>query len=72
METTLSNPSLNATQLHLLKMFSFVKSEETFQDLKKILREFYIQQVEKEANRFWAEGAISDELLNEHLRTPYK
>jgi len=42
------------------------------EDLKKLLREFYIQQIEKEADQFWVEGKISDALLNEHLRTPYK
>ena len=63
---------LNSAQLHLIQMLSYVKTEETFQDLKKLLREFYIQQVEKEADRYWVEGKISDELLNEHLRTPYK
>jgi len=70
METDSSG--LNSAQLHLLKMFSFIKTEETFQDLKKILREFYIQQVEKEADKYWDEGKIGYELLNEHLRTPYK
>jgi hypothetical protein len=63
---------LNPAQLHLLKMFSVIKTEETFQDLKKILREFYIQQVEKEADKHWDEGKIGYELLNEHLRIPYK
>jgi len=63
---------LNPAQLHLLKMLSFVKSEESFLDLKKVLREFYIQQVEKEADEYWTEGKISDELLDVHFRTPYK
>jgi hypothetical protein len=58
----------NATQLHLLKMFSFTKSEQTLQDMKKVLRNFYIQQVEKEANNY----QLGDQLLNEHFRTPYK
>jgi hypothetical protein len=29
-------------------MFSFTKTEQTLQDLKKFLRSFYIQQVENE------------------------
>jgi hypothetical protein len=67
-----SSSGLNPAQLHLLKMFSVIKTEEAFQDLKKILREFYVQQVEKEADKYWDEGKIGYELLNEHLRTPYK
>jgi len=35
---------------------------------EKVLRDFYIQQVEKEADKY----PIGDHLLNEHLRTPYK
>jgi hypothetical protein len=68
MGTTVSYQPFNATQLHLLKMFSFVKTEQTLQDLKRLLRDFYIQQVEKEADKY----LIDDQLLNEHLRTPYR
>jgi len=68
METIVANQPLNATQLHLLKMFSFTKTEQTLQDLKKLLRDFYIQQVEKEVDKY----QIDDQILNEHLRTPYK
>ena len=67
METTVIHQPFNATQLHLLKMFSFTKTERTLQDLKKLLRDFYIQQVEKEVDKY----QIDDQILNEHLRTPY-
>ncbi|MDR0294584.1 MAG: hypothetical protein LBH91_00080 [Prevotellaceae bacterium] len=68
MDTTATYQPFNATQLHLLKMFSFAKTEQTLQDLKKLLRDFYIQQVEKEVDKY----QIDDQVLNEHLRTPYK
>lgn len=68
METIVVNEPFNATQLHLLKMFSFTKTEQTLQDLKKVLRGFYIQQVEKEVDKY----PIDDQMLNEHLRTPYR
>ena len=67
METTVIHQPFNATQLHLLKMFSFTKTERTLQDLEKLLRDFYIQQVEKEVDKY----QIDDQILNEHLRTPY-
>ena len=68
METTAAYQPFNATQLHLLKMFSFTKTEKTLQDLKKVLRDFYIQQVEKEVDKY----QIDDQIVNEHLRTPYR
>jgi hypothetical protein len=68
MEATATYQPFNETQLHLLKMFSFTKTEQTLQDMKKLLRNFYIQQVEKEAGKY----QLGDQLLNEHLRTPYR
>ena len=68
MQTTARYQPFNATQLHLLKMFSFTQTEQTLQDLKKLLRDFYIQQVEKEVDKY----QIDDHILNEHLRTPYR
>jgi len=68
MKTAVAYQPFNATQLHLLKMFSFTKTEQTLQDLKKLLRSFYIQQVENEVDKY----KIDDQMLNEHLRTPYK
>jgi hypothetical protein len=68
MVTAATHQSFNETQLHLLKMFSFTKTEKTLHDLKKQLRNFYILQVEKEANQY----QIDDTVLNEHLRTPYR
>ena len=65
--TTIPQP-FNATQLHLLKMFSFTKTEKTLQNLKKLLRNFYIQEIEKEVDKY----QINDQMLNEHLRTAYK
>jgi len=44
-------------------MFSFTKTEQTLQDLKKLLRGFYIQQVENEVDKY----QIDDQILNEHL-----
>jgi hypothetical protein len=68
MESTIAYQPFNATQLHLLKMFSYTKTEKTLQDLKKLLRDFYIQQVEKEVDKY----PIDDQILNEHIRTRYR
>ena len=63
---------LNQAQLHILKMLSIIKTDEALKDLKRALRNYYAQQLQKEADKYWEEGIIGDHLLNEHLRTPYK
>jgi hypothetical protein len=66
------NAGLNQAQLHFLQILSYIKTDETLLDLKRLVRNHYAQQLQKEADKYWAEGKISDNLLNEHLRTPYK
>ena len=63
---------LNPAQLHFLQILSYVKTDEMLKDLKRLVRDYYSQQSQKEADMYWAEGKIGDHLLNEHLRTPYK
>lgn len=64
---------LNPTQLHLLKMFSYTKSETTLDSMKQILVQFYSQQLDDEMERLWDEGLWdeqkNEEILKEHLRT---
>ena len=71
MEATVFNP----TQLHLLKMFSYAKSEEALLEIKKALRVYFAQKVEEDMDALWDEGLWSQEkneaVLEEHLRTPY-
>jgi len=66
------NKGLNAAQLHFLQTLEFVKTEEMLEELKQIVRDYYIKKVQEEADRLWDEGVLGDFLLNEHLRTPYK
>jgi len=63
---------LNPAQLHFLRILSHVKTEKTLKDLKRLVRTHYAQQLQKEADKYWAEGKIGDHLLKEHLRTSYK
>jgi len=63
---------LNPAQLHFLQILSHIKTDKALTDLKRLVRDFYAQQLQNEANQYWAEGKISDRLLDEHLRTPYK
>ena len=72
METTVLNP----TQLHLLKMFSFAKNEDTLSELKEALSAYFSKKVEDEMDELWNEGEWdnekNDSILKEHLRTPYR
>jgi hypothetical protein len=67
---------LNPTQLHILNMFNYCHSEESMNELKDVLADFYAKQVQKEADRLWNEGTLNEEsierILDEHLLTPYK
>ena len=71
----MNNVALNTTQLHLLKMFSFAKSEDTLFEIKKALSAYFAQKVEEDMDRLWEEGLWNQEknesVLHEHLRTPY-
>lgn len=67
---------LNKSQIHLLEMFSFCKSEDSFNELREVLSQFYAKKVEEEMDKLWENGEMNEEKLNEirnsHYRTPYK
>ena len=63
---------LNAAQLHFLKILQFLKTEEDLTELKQIISDYYLQKLEKNIDEYWGNGKITDDILNEHLRTPYK
>ena len=76
METTVEETTIfNPIQQHLLMMFSHMNSEEQLRELKKVLADFYFNQVEKEMAELEAKGQWSkekcEEIAKEHLRTPY-
>ena len=68
--------SLNPAQLHLLRMFSYVKSKENLQEIQQVLSSHFAKKVDDEMDALWEEGKIDAEMIeqwgNEHLRTPYK
>lgn len=67
--------SLNPTQLHLLKMFSFSKTEQSLNNIKNALMHYFSQNVDDAMDALWDSGEWNDEkneaVLNEHLRTRY-
>ena len=67
--------AINPIQLHILEMFNYCNSEQTMEDLKDCLADFYARQVQKEADCLWDAGILDgkaiDRIIEEHWRTPY-
>ena len=72
MEATIFNP----TQLHLLKMFSYAKNEDSLDEIKKALTAYFSKKVEDEMDELWEIGEWDDKknesILKKHLRTSYR
>ena len=69
------NAALNPTQLHLLRLFSFAKNEESLNEIKMALTAYFAQKVEEDMDALWETGEWDQEkneaVLKEYLRTPY-
>ena len=63
--------SFNPVQLHLLKMFSYAKTSESFEDVRKSLAQYFAKRVEDDMDALWDNGQWSQEkneaLLREHI-----
>jgi hypothetical protein len=57
--------TLNPTQLHLLKLFSFNKSEEYAREIQTVLTRYYQSELDKESERLWDSGVLNQEKLDE-------
>ena len=71
-DTTKFNPM----QVQLLRMFSYVKTEEQMIEIKSVLSEYFFRKVEEGMDALESSGQWSREkeraVLREHLRTPYQ
>jgi hypothetical protein len=71
MQTTVFNP----IQLHLLKMFARMDSEEELKEVQKVLSDYYFKRVEQRAaeiykQKGWTQDTL-DAMAGDHFRTPY-
>ena len=75
MEVMNNHMMLNPTQLHLLKMFSFAKNEESLEEIKLALTAYFAKRVEDDMDALWESGEWNQEkneaILKEHLRSSY-
>ena len=64
----------NPIQLHILEMFNYCKTDESMEELKNVLSDFYAQKVQEEADRLWSSGELNNDaierILNEHWTMP--
>lgn len=62
-------------QSEIMNMMSFVKTEETFMQMKRVMAEFFAKEADKELSRLWEDGTLNDSKIedfrNIHERTPY-
>ena len=67
METIVTNPPLNAAQLHFLQSLQFVKTDEMFQELRQVVSDYYFKKMEEETDIWWEENKMTNEKLDEML-----
>lgn len=71
MRRTIFTPS----QLQILDLMSQVKSDETLDEIKELLSQYFVRKAEENIDKLWDEGKINEEVIekwkNEHMRTPY-
>ena len=76
MEAVVVNPPFNDAQILLLQSFAHIKSEESFNELKSVLLDFYKNKLDEETDIWWKENNMTTEKFEEmfnniHYRTPY-
>ena len=72
MEAVISNPPLNQAQILLMQAFSRIHSEQENEELQQILYDYYRKRVDEHVKTISFTDEKIDEILNTHLRTPYK
>ena len=60
MEATVLNTPLNSIQLHLLKMFSFSKSDEGLKELQSVLFDYYRNKSKVQTDEFWEKNHLDN------------
>ncbi len=58
--------TLNNTQLYLLKLFSCNPSEETMNDIREMLTEYYAKKIDEESQKVWDRLDLTPEKLDKY------
>lgn len=66
----------NNAQLHLLRMMSYIKTDEELNDLQNVISDYFAKKVDADIDILCEEGFITEATIEswgkEHLRTAYK
>ena len=65
MEAAVLEAPMNSVQLHLLKMFSFTKSDESLKDLQSVLFEYYRKKLRAQTDEFWTNNNLDSSKMEE-------
>jgi hypothetical protein len=76
MEATIATAPLNSVQLHLLKVFSFTKSDEGLKELQTVLFDYYRNKLKSQTDEFWENNHLDhskmEEIMYGHNRISVK
>ena len=56
---------ITPTQMHLLKLFSFDKSESRALEIQEVLMRYFQGRLDAESDRLWDDGVLDEERLNQ-------
>jgi len=59
---------ITPSQMHLLKLFAFDKSEKRALEIKEVLMRYFQERLDAESDRLWDDGTLDQERLDQ-LRT---
>jgi len=72
MQTSVFSPA----QLEIIDMMSFVKSESSYEQLKQVISDYFVQKAQDEIDRMWKDGRLNETKVESfrtlHERTSYK
>ena len=76
MEATVIKEPLNSVQCHLLKVFSFSKSDEGLKELQAVLFDYYRNKLKTQTNEYWEKNQLDaskmEEIMYGHNRISTK
>ena len=55
----------NAAQLQILDLMAYVESEDTLNEIKDMLSNYFAQKAEREIDKLWDNGQISKTIIEE-------
>lgn len=63
--TEMRTTALTPTQIHLLKMFQYMKTEEELDELRQLLFQYYSHKMDERLDELWDKGILDQKRLDE-------